>query len=94
MSLLMNSLWLSICYFIGSNERITSVEQVTGRQIVENFQILTVDNIILHDQFDFDGNFDNDIALLRLGQSAELSSSVGTICLPEMEDSEYNHHNY
>ncbi len=78
--------------FPGSNERITKVEQVTGQQIIENLQILTVDSIILHDQFDFDGNFDNDIALLRLTRSAELSSSVGTVCLPEIEDSEYKDH--
>ncbi|XP_072016604.1 complement factor B-like isoform X2 [Amphiura filiformis] len=70
---------------VGSNERITSVDQVTGKQLVEDLQILTIaaNGIISHELFDVGVNYDYDIALLRLSTIPKLGSKVGTICLPE-----------
>lgn len=45
----------------------------------------SVDRIILHPDFQAD-NYDNDIALLRLSQGAELNDLIQPVCLPRLQD--------
>ncbi|RXN08931.1 exocyst complex component 7 isoform X6 [Labeo rohita] len=59
---------------------------------VQREQEFTVSKLFIHENFDnTDGNFNNDIALLKIhgpdGRCAKESSSVKTICIPEAHQS-------
>uniref|UniRef100_A0A8C2YX56 trypsin n=1 Tax=Cyclopterus lumpus TaxID=8103 RepID=A0A8C2YX56_CYCLU len=80
------------CFPDGSNSKRRRFYVILGKNVMNETdptveQTFRVEQIILHDGFDnSEGNYDNDIALLKLrargGRCSEESDSVRTVCLP------------
>ncbi|XP_073345280.1 plasminogen activator, urokinase b [Pagrus major] len=97
---LISSCWVltaAHCFPDGSHTKSRRFSVVLGKNALNESdptmeQTFRVEEIILHEGFDnSEGNFNNDIALLKLrakqGKCAEVSKSVKTVCLPPPQQS-------
>ncbi|XP_077065361.1 plasminogen activator, urokinase b [Siphateles boraxobius] len=85
------------CFPDGAQTDVHKLSVVLGKNAInetdiENDQEFSVSELFIHEHFDnTDGNFDNDIALLKIrspdGRCAKESRSVKTVCIPKSHHS-------
>lgn len=97
---LISSCWVltaAHCFPDGAQTKLRRFSVILGKNALNKTDLdmeqnFRVEEIILHEDFDNnEGNFNNDIALVKLkprvGRCAEESSSVKSVCLPPMNHS-------
>lgn len=85
------------CFPDGSQTKLDKLSVFLGKNAInetdaQREQDFSVSELFIHEHFDnTDGNFNNDIALLKIqspgGRCAKESSSVKTVCIPETHQS-------